>query len=496
MDKIKVFLIDFQANIFSSSHEEKSNQVVLPIGLMYLSAWLKSKMNNIEMKLVKSNIDFGSVHELLSIIDIFSPDIIGIRSMSLDMESMFEYVKYIHGNYLKHNYVIALGGPITNSNTKEVFNSGLFDYITIGEGERAFLEIVKAFYEQRPINSSTKGIVYSVDNYENDYIENLDEIPFPDYSLIDFDKYDKYTNYGHNRNRQGVIFTSRGCPYKCIYCHNLFGNKARLRSPENVFNEMRFLYENYNIKDIFFVDDIFNIDYKRAMKIFNLVIHSKIPFKLYFPNGIRGDIIDKDYIDRMVEAGTIYVTYAVETASERLQKIIKKNLDLIKLKENIKYTCEKEILVNAFFLFGLPGETAEEAMLTLKYAEELDKLNFPFIFFSRYYEGTEMYYIALENGFSKEILDKSINSFYHEVSHYHTPTLSRKYITYIKNFFLYKIFFNEKRISNMLKLQKKFYNEGDILDYLNSMYNVNVDSVIEFETYVKEINQSSYMKNY
>jgi len=496
MNDIRVFLIDFQANVFSNSHDEESNQVVLPIGLMYLSSWLKSNLKNVEVKLAKSFIDFRNAHELLSIIDTFNPDIIGIKSMSLDMESLFEYVKHIRGNYFKPNYIIVLGGPITNSNTKEVFHSGLFDHITIGEGERAFLEITKAFYEQKQINNAIKGIVYSENNYEKDNIEDLDEIPFPDYSLIEFTKYDEHINYGYNRNRQGVIFTSRGCPYKCIYCHNLFGSKARLRSPENIFREMQFLYNTYNIKDIFFVDDIFNIDYKRAMEIFDLIIHSRIPFKLYFPNGIRGDIIDKNYIDRMVEAGTILVTYAVETASGRLQKIIKKNLDIEKLKENIKYTCEKRILVNAFFLFGLPGETEDEAMLTLKYAEELDKLNFPFIFFSRYYEGTEMYDLALENGFNKELLAKSRHSFYHQVSHYHTPTLNHEYVSYIKNYFLYKILFNEKRINGMLEIQRKYYKDNDIVDYLNSMYNVRVNTISEFKTYIKEINQSSYMKNY
>ena len=496
MNNIKVLFIDFQASVFSNTHDEKSNQVVLPIGLMYLSSCLKSNLKNSEVKLAKSYVDFRSMEELLNIINVFSPNIIGIKAMSLDIDFLFEYVKYVRNSYLKTDYIIVIGGPITNSNSKEVFRSGLFDYITIGEGERAFLEIAREYYEKRTINNDIKGILYSENNYKKDYIENLDEIPFPDYSLIDFNEYDKYINYGYNRNRQGVIFSSRGCPYHCIYCHNLFGNRARLRSPENIFDEMQFLYDTYNIKDIFFVDDIFNIDYKRAMKVFDLIINSKIPFRLYFPNGIRGDIIDENYIDQMVEAGTIYVTYAVETASERLQKVIKKNLNLEKLKKNIKYTCEKEILVNAFFLFGLPGETEDEAMLTLKYAKELDKLNFPFIFFSRYYEGTEMYDLALANGFSKEMLNESTRSFYHEVSHYHTPTLNNKFITYIKNYFLYKILFNQERISNMLRLQRKFYKEDDIVDYINIMYNVSVNDLKEFEKHISDINHSSYIKNF
>lgn len=151
---------------------------------------------------------------------------------------------------------------------------------------------------------------------------------------------------------------------------------------------------------------------------------------------------------------------------------------------------------HAFFLFGLPTETKEEAILTLEFAEELDKLNFPFIFFSRYYEGTEMYNLALKNGFSKELMNDNSHAFYHEIDSYHTPTLSCEDVEYIKNYFLYKILFNEKRIRNMLEVQKKFFKASEIVDFINSMFKVNIDTIEEFEKYVIELNQSRYIKKY
>ena len=187
-------------------------------------------------------------------------------------------------------------------------------------------------------------------------------------------------------------------PYRCTYCHNIMGRKARLRSVENVFEEIQWLYHTYNIRDFFIVDDIFNIDYARSMAIFDRLIASKLDLSLYFPNGVRGDILDKPYIDRMVEAGTKYVSFAIESASPRLQRLMRKHVDLEGLKEIIHYTCEKDIMVNGFFMFGIPTETEEEAMSTLEYAEELDKLHFPFVFFARYYEGSEMYRQAIEHG--------------------------------------------------------------------------------------------------
>ena len=91
--------------------------------------------------------------------------------------------------------------------------------------------------------------------------------------------------------------STRGCPYSCTYCHVIFGKKTRYRSPESVVDEIKTLIKEQNITDLFFTDDIFNINKKRATKIFDLIIAEKIKIRIHFPNGLRGDIMDEAFID-------------------------------------------------------------------------------------------------------------------------------------------------------------------------------------------------------
>ena len=185
----------------------------------------------------------------------------------------------------------------------------------------------------------------------------MDSLPFPAWDLIKVEKYFDLprfgTTYVHKQYMQ--VMTSRGCPFQCTYCHRVFGVGFRPRSPENVVEELKVLHKKFGIREIFFVDDCFNCKPSRAKKICELLLEKGLKFSITFPNGLRGDIMDDELLDKLKAAGTYRITYAMETASDRLQKFLKKNLNLEKVKKVIEDTDRRDILVNGLFHDRVPG---------------------------------------------------------------------------------------------------------------------------------------------
>jgi radical SAM superfamily enzyme YgiQ (UPF0313 family) len=224
-----------------------------------------------------------------------------------------------------------------------------------------------------------KGIAYIQDGHyiqtePREHIEDLDGLPFPAWEMIPLEKYYSLgivsESKTHYHKRYMSIFTSRGCPYGCIYCHNIFGRRFRYRSAENVFSEIKTLYENYNLHEIHFLDDTFNINRERVVKLCNYLKESGFRIKFSFPNGLRGDILDEEIIDVLAEAGMYSLALGIESGSEKIQRSIKKNVNLQKLKSSIAYLHKKGIATHGYFMVGFPEETREDILQTITFARE------------------------------------------------------------------------------------------------------------------------------
>jgi len=203
--------------------------------------------------------------------------------------------------------------------------------------------------------------------------------------------------YFNARRKIASIFTSRGCPYACSFCHNIFGKRVRFQSPEKVFSEIKRLHDDFGMCQYHIWDDIFNINKERVHEICDMIIKSHMDINFSFPNGLRGDIINKDLILKLKAAGTTVITYAIETASERLQKKIRKNIDLKKLKEVIHFTSSAGIIVRVFIILGFPTETVEEMNTTINYIMDpaIDTAVFQVL---NPFEGTAIYEDVKKNG--------------------------------------------------------------------------------------------------
>jgi hypothetical protein len=178
---------------------------------------------------------------------------------------------------------------------------------------------------------------------------------------------------------------------------------VRLQSAERVAFDIERLYHEHQVADFYVVDDVFNLQRSRAMEVFERLETLKLPIRLYFVNGLRVDRCDEAFIDRMIAAGTVWVTFAIESACPRIQKYIRKPLDLSQARKIINYTQKQGIVVNVNTMYGFPTETAEEAQLTLDYIGSLEHPSLlPYHFNLRGYPGCEIVEQAEASGWSRD----------------------------------------------------------------------------------------------
>lgn len=361
----KILFIKAKANNFIG-------QIQPPLGILYLSSYLK-KYNYSNIKLFESE-KYRENHEtaLKNILHSYNPDIVGISALTAESISLHKIAKTT--KKFNSKIITIVGGPYPSHYPFYVIKDENIDFCVIGEGEETMLEIIN-YLDKANINiKDIHGIAYKYDgkvliNKPRKLIANLDEIPIPDWDLVDFNSYTNYIPqtpllYGE---KYGIIFTSRGCPWNCTYCHNIFGKKFRAHSPDRVIKEMEILNKKYGLENIEIIDDIFNFNLKRAKEILLKKINTLPNLKLFFVNGLRGDILDDELIELLKLANTQYLTLALETGSEKIQKDIQKNINIRKLYQNTQKIAKKRIFTNMFVMFNFPEETILDVLKTIKW---------------------------------------------------------------------------------------------------------------------------------
>lgn len=468
-NKIRILLIEpsepWITNNMSLQHLE---QVMVPLGLMSLSAYLKEKLaGQVEIKLINTLVDLDSVDDIAAVFREFSPQIVGIRCVI--------FYTHIVKNILKTARQVVpdalriLGGPHVTC-APDTFSPDDAEIMVQGEGEVTFYEIVRCFSrfgkERLPeYLPEIKGIIYTdagkvATTGARAPLKDLDQLPIPDYSLINFEKYKGFLNYGYNRRPMASMFTSRGCPYHCIYCHQIFGKRFRGRSAAAIYKEIRFLHDVHGIRDFCIVDDNFNADKTRIDLLTRQLINKGPEVNLYFPNGLRGDILSLRLFDQLIKAGTIYVSFSLETTSPRLQRLIRKNIDIGKLQEIIQHSCESNIITNLAMMVGFPTETVEEARRSLEYLAQFNKLVLPYYFCLKYYPGTELHLQAKQYGIQ---VDNAIfESPYHGYQFQETPQISQNEFEALNLWYLRNIFLNPQRIQNAVSILSRYFTTDEV----------------------------------
>lgn len=302
-------------------------------------------------------------------------DIVGLSAENLEAAATKEIARLIKRQDPAKRVVV--GGPWAHHRAAEVLHECPdVDWVFDGESDRVFPEAVGRHLDGRDFDG-VLGMYHRVDRQirepaGTDTIMDLDALPFPAWDLADFKAYDQAEamNVWRKKRRYGSLFTSRGCPYKCAYCHDIFGKKFRFRSAENVVEEICLLVDRYGVEEFQIVDDIFNLHKPRLVKIFKALEerYGAGKLKFIFPNGLRADILTDDVVRTLARGGTYAVSLAIETVTPRLQTLIQKDLDIPKAKRFIDVCHEEGILTRGFFMLGFPTETRQEIFSTVRFA--------------------------------------------------------------------------------------------------------------------------------
>lgn len=366
-----------------------------PLGLAYLAAVIEDQH---EVKIF--DLQVQDVREAIK----FNPDVVGISIVHSANASR----AFATARMFKQKVVI--GGPHASVRPDECIRYA--DCVVIGEGEEVFPKV---------ISEDIKGIIKA------DEITDLDSIPFPARHLLPMRKYflaAKMRLAGRGiREPWATMMTSRGCPYNCIFCsiHLTMGKKWRVRSPENVVDEIEEIIKKFGIRLISFEDDNISLDPDRLHRICDLIIKRHLRFKWNTPNGIRADTLDRELLKKMKQAGCFEVWFAPESGVQRVvDKIIQKNLNLDKVLENIKVCKDIGMKVYCFFVIGILGETIEDVENTMRFAYKVKKLGaIPYINIACPLYGTRLYEKAKRLGCLKNFTNDDLS--YDEQLYIDTP---------------------------------------------------------------------------
>lgn len=379
-------------------------QNVIPsLGLGYLAAVLEKNSHSVRI----IDCTLGITHEKLrSVLEASEEaDIIGITATTPTFESAKIVAKIVRDIF--KDSLIVIGGVHVTSLPEAALKEGCFDLGVLGEGEYTFLELVQRFEKEGKASfRDIKGLAYREDskifvNERRPFIQDLDELPFPARHLLPPLSSYRPTPASYKRLPVGVLMSSRGCPYRCAFCdRSVFGTRYRMRSVENILNEVEELINKYGAREIRFFDDTITIKKK---KLFELVDRMKERgIKVPWTAQSRVDAITPEVLKKLKEGGCWQLLVGVESGDDRMLQIMNKGVTVAQNARAVELMNKYKMGIRADFLVGVPGETRESLKKTLDFAltHDLD-----YAYFNKFvpFPGIELTRILQEKGYKFDL---------------------------------------------------------------------------------------------
>lgn len=336
----------------------KSPMAQIPLGLLYLAAVVEQSNIAVDVK----NFSNHSSDEA-AIKDLPFADVYGITVTALELLQANRFAQKIKEKY--PNSKVILGGPGTFSD--EYVDWKYIDSILKGEGEITILTM---------INDILLGNLKKI--YIGEVVKNLDTLPFPSRHLLkdnlgghifaDRKTFDKTFSMKFKGKGSTAIITSRGCPFRCAFCSAPSLNyKMRFRSPENVYEEIKYIYDTYNIKQYRFSDEMFTANKEHVRKICELIK----PLGIVWRISARVKPLDIETLRIMKDAGCVEISFGVESFDDDVLKVLNKKATAQDNATALWMAHGAGLTTRALFMIRTPGQTKDTVKKNIEWLKKV-----------------------------------------------------------------------------------------------------------------------------
>ena len=362
------------------------------LGLGYLAAVLEK--NNYQVDVIDCQVSNLTLEEFKKEIEKRQPDIVGVTSSTLTYKSGLKLIKV--AREARPNCITLAGGPhVTFWDDHALEECPDLDIVIRREGEATLVELVQHIEAEKSC-AEVLGITYRKDGKivrtpDRPYIEDLDSLPFPARHLWPMDKFKQYEDVLY-------LAMTRGCVYWCEFCCTvrMHGRKYRMRSAQNVVDEIEYLYKTYSKTKYTFCDDAFTVDEPRVEELCREI--KKRNLKIEWNCGTRVDMITKELLITMKDAGCVSVWFGVESATQQVLDAMKKGITPDLTEKVIGWVREVGLKPTPNVILGFPGETKDSAWKTIKFIEKIAPDAVGFYNVATPFPGTPLYDTVKEKG--------------------------------------------------------------------------------------------------
>ena len=377
---------------------------IIPVGLAYVLSAVKRA--GMEFDLIDMDIEQMPMGELEAILAREHYDAIGLGCIVTGFRRVREIAalaKRIHPEA-----VFFAGNSVATSIPETLLRNTDVDYAVIGEGDVTVVELLRALEQGRNPDDVAglaflrKDRIHQTD--ERPLVRDLDDLPYPDWSIFDLDAYHDYSLINVNVFNKAVsksfpVSTARGCPHNCTFCYHVFkGKKYRRYSDDAIVVEMRRLHDDYGANYFAFWDELSFPTKKSIRGLLDRL--EALEFSCGWDAPIRAGLLTRDDLELirdMRDSGCDNVSFSLENADETILAAMNKNISVSQFEEQAHVLHKGGVTPLTSVIFGYPQETPESIRKTIEVCERCDI--YPSVGFLLPLPGTPIYQWARKHGY-------------------------------------------------------------------------------------------------